>query len=118
MPRWIGLLGSWALLVLGVGLLAYAVAAEAITITDQRKLQRVEMIDRVIHQNIGIRVAAPKQQMSAKPGGVGTLQSKGAKSEKKVTDPQAPPFMITVSTAENKVYARRNGELVFEAVCS
>ena len=26
--------------------------------------------------------------------------------------------MITVSTQENKVYARRNGQLVFEAVCS
>src|SRR3954453_7504823 len=102
MPRWIGLLGSWALLVLGVGLLAYAVAAEAITITDQRKLQRVEMIDRVIHQNVENQLAALQQQMSAKTVAVGNLQSEVAKSDKEVTDPQDPPFMITVSTAENK----------------
>ena len=42
MPRWVGLLGSWALLVLGVGLVGYAVAAEAITVSDARKLHRVQ----------------------------------------------------------------------------
>ena len=118
MPRWVGLLGSWALLVLGIGLLAYAVAAEAITITDQRKLQRVEMIDRMIGANVDTQVADLQKQMSAKTVHVGNLQSEVAKTEKQVTDPPDPPFIITVSTAENKVYARRNGELVFEAVCS
>jgi lipoprotein-anchoring transpeptidase ErfK/SrfK len=118
MPRWVGLLGSWALLVLGVGLLAYAVAAEAITMTDARKLQRVEMIDKVIGENVNNQLTELQKQMSAKTVQVGNLQSEVEKTDKQVTDPPDPPFIITVSTAENKVYARRNGELVFEAVCS
>jgi len=105
------------LLVLGVGLLAYAVAAEAITISDARKLSRVEMIDRMINQNVNEQVASLQKEMSAKTVQVGNLQSEVAKADKEV-DPQDPAFIITVSTAENKVYARRNGELVFEAVCS
>lgn len=118
MPRWVGLLGSWALLVLGVGLLAYAVAAEAITISDARKLQRVAVIDSMISQGVDNQLANLQKQMSAKTVQVGNLQSEVEKSDKQVTDPPDPPFIITVSTAENKVYARRNGELVFEAVCS
>ena len=42
MPRWVGLLGSWALLVLALGVFGYAVAAEAITFTDARTLKRFE----------------------------------------------------------------------------
>ena len=118
MPRWVGLLGSWALLVLGVGLLAYAVAAEAITMTDARKLQRVEMINGVISENVNDQVTALQQQMSQKSVQVGKLQSEVATSDKQISDPHDPDFIITVSTAENKVYAKRNGQLVFEAVCS
>jgi len=39
-------LGSWALLVLGVGVLGYAVAAEAITVSDANKQRRVKTIDK------------------------------------------------------------------------
>ncbi|MGZ8851741.1 MAG: L,D-transpeptidase [Thermoanaerobaculia bacterium] len=118
MPRWVGLLGSWALLVLGVGLLAYAVAAEAITVTDARKLSRVEMIDRIINEKVNQQVASLKQEMSATSVQVGKLQSEVATTDKQITDTHDPDFVITVSTAENKVYARRNGQLVFEAICS
>ena len=118
MPRWVGLLGSWALLVLGVGLLAYAVAAEAITITDARKLQRVEMIDRLISQSVDQQLANLQKDMSAKTVAVGKLQSEVANSDKLISDTHDPDFVITVSTAENKVYAKRDGQLVFEAVCS
>jgi hypothetical protein len=47
-----------------------------------------------------------------------TLQSEVASTEKQIEDLHDSAFVITVSTTENKVYARRNGELVFEAVCS
>ncbi|MGZ7080068.1 MAG: L,D-transpeptidase [Thermoanaerobaculia bacterium] len=118
MPRWVGLLGSWALLVLGIGLLAYAVAAEAITVSDARKLQRVETIDRFIHDNIQSQVDSLQRAMSTKSVQVGQLQSEVATSDKQITDTHDPDFVITVSTAENKVYAKRNGQLVFQAVCS
>jgi len=118
MRRWVGLLGSWALLVLGLSVLGYAVAAEAITMTDARKLQRVETIDRAIQQQIREQIANLQKAMSQSSNQVNTLQSEVVSTEKAIEDLHDSNFVITVSTAENKVYARRNGQLVFEAVCS
>lgn len=118
MTRWVGLLGSWALLVLAVGILGYAVAAEAITVADGTKLWRVERIDRTINENIRDQIEVLKKEMSQKTGQVGALQSEVASTDKVIEDTHDSAFVITVSTAENKVYARRDGQLVFEAVCS
>jgi lipoprotein-anchoring transpeptidase ErfK/SrfK len=118
MPRWIGLLGSWALLVLGLGLVVYAVAAEAITLSDARKLHRVATIDREIQNQIQEQLAQLQKSMSQASTQVTQLQSEVASTEKAIEDLHDSNFVITVSTQENKVYARRNGQLVFEAVCS
>lgn len=118
MPRWVGLLGSWALLVLGVGILGYAVAAEAITLADARKLRRVRMIDQLIAENIQQQIDNVKKTMAATSSQVTNLQTEMTSAERQIGDLHDSNFVITVSTAENKVYARRNGELVFEAVCS
>jgi len=118
MPRWIGLLGSWALLVLALGILGYAVAAEAITISDARKLHRVQTIDRMIQQQIEQQLEQLRKTMSQTSTQMTHLQSELASTEKVIEDLQDSAFVITVSTAENKVYARSNGQLVFEAVCS
>ena len=118
MPRWVGLMGSWALLVLGLGVFGYAVAAEAITFTDARKLRRVETIDGVIAAKIKQQVEELQKSMSQTSAQVTNLQSEMATTDKAIEDSHDSDLVITVSTTENKVYARRNGELVFEAVCS
>ncbi len=118
MPRWVGLLGSWALLVLGLGILGYAVAAEAITMTDARKLTRVRTIDMLMEEQIRKQVEQLQKTMSEASSKVTTLQSEVASTAKQIDDLQDSNFVITVSTTENKVYARRDGQLVFEAVCS
>jgi lipoprotein-anchoring transpeptidase ErfK/SrfK len=118
MPRWVGLLGSWAFLVLGLGILGYAVAAEAITITDARKLRRVALVDRAIEQQIRKQLAELQRAMSRRSTQVSNLQSEMANAERAIEDLQDTAFVITVSTSENRVYARRDGELVFDAICS
>ena len=118
MPRWVGLLGSWALLVLAVGILGYAVAAEAITLSDARKLHRVETIDRLIQQQIKQQIATLQKTMSQASTQVTNLQSDVDSSYQAIEDAHDSSLVITVSTAENRVYARRNGQLVFEAVAS
>lgn len=118
MPRWVGLLGSWALLVLAVGILGYAVAAEAITLSDARKLERVRTIDRLIEQQVQQQLEAVQKSMSQTSSRLTNLQSEVASTEKQIEDLHDSDFKITVSTTENKVYAHRNGQLVFEAVCS
>lgn len=118
MPRWIGLLGSWALLVLAIGIVGYAVAAEAITLSDARKLKRVETIDRLIENQRREQIARLQQTVSSRTTQVETLQSEVQSAQKVIDDLHDSNFVITVSTAENKVYAHRDGQLVFEAVCS
>ena len=118
MPRWVGLLGSWALLVLGLGIVGYAVAAEAITMTDARKLKRVRTIDLLMEEQIQRQVEQLQKTMSQASTQVTNLESQVASTEKQIGDLHDSNFVITVSTTENKVYARRNGQLVFEAVCS
>lgn len=118
MPRWVGLLGSWALLVLGLGIFGYAVAAEAITMTDARKLTRVRTIDMLMEEQIRKQVEQLQKTMSVASSKMTTLQSEVASTAKQIDDLQDSNFVITVSTTENKVYARRDGQLVFEAVCS
>src|SRR5688572_2676635 len=118
MPRWVGLLGSWALLVLGLGVFGYAAAAEAVNVSDARKLNRVRTIDRMIEQQIQLQVEELQKSMSQTTSQVTNLQSEVASTEKQIEDLQDSDFVITVSTAENKVYAHRNDQLVFEAICS
>jgi lipoprotein-anchoring transpeptidase ErfK/SrfK len=118
MPRWVGLLGSWALLVLGLGVCIWAAAAEAITISDARKLTRVQTIDRMIQNQIQQQIANLQKEMSQASTKVTNLQSEVQSTEKQIDDLHDSDLVITVSTAENRVYARRKGQLVFEAICS
>lgn len=118
MPRWVGLLGSWALLVLGIAVLGYAVAAEAITMRDATQLRRVRMIDRMIENHTKQQVEQLRNEMSQASTRVTNLQSELADTEKQIEDLQDSSFVITVSTTENKVYAHRDGQLVFEGVAS
>lgn len=118
MPRWVGLLGSWALLVLGLGIFGYAVAAEAITLTDAQKLRRVRTIDRMIDEQVEQQVAQLQKTMQQANTQVSALQSEVASTDKAIEDLHDSSFVITVSTAENKIYAHRDGKLVFEAVGS
>lgn len=118
MPRWVGLLGSWALLVLGVGLALYAGASEAITVSDARRLQKVRIIDELMEERAAQQLQNLKQSMSGAASSLNTLQSEAVSTEKLIDDLHDSDLVITVSTAENKVYARRAGKLVFEGVCS
>ncbi|HEY0593721.1 MAG TPA: L,D-transpeptidase [Thermoanaerobaculia bacterium] len=118
MPRWVGLLGSWALLVLGVGLATYAVAAEAITVTDAARLRRVRMIDAMIAERTEKQLKDVERELEQNANQIRSLESETATNEQLIEEKQDTDFVITVSTAENKVYARRNGQLVFEAPAS
>lgn len=117
-PRWIGLLASWALCVLAVGLLIYGGVAEAITVGDETKLFRTERINRLLKEHQQEQLDALKDEMEQSASAVTKLESEVASTEGVIEDLHDTGLVITVSTLENKVYARRAGELVFEAVAS
>lgn len=118
MKRWIGFLGSWALLVLALGLASFAIAGETINLRDERRLDRVAAIDRILSERTGSKAGQLRDATTQKTAGVNALQSKLQDVEKQTDDVPDTGQTILVSTAENKLYVRRDGQTVFEAVCS
>ncbi len=118
MPRWIGLLGSWALLVLALGLASFAVAGEWINMRDLRRLDRVDVVDKLIAERYGNTAAALRQQQQQRTSEINALQGKVADLERQTSDLPDTGQTILVSTEENRLYVRRNGQTIFEAVCA
>ena len=118
MRRWIGYLGSWALFVLALGLASFAVAGEWINLRDARRLDRVAMIDQLIAERRGDSVGALQQTANQRAAEVSALQSKVHNVEQQTQDVPDTGQSIIVSTAENRIYVRRGGQTVFQAVCS
>jgi lipoprotein-anchoring transpeptidase ErfK/SrfK len=118
MPRWVGLLGSWALLVLGLGLVSFAAAGEVINIRDEQRLNRFALIDQMIRQRNNSSVERLKATAAARIAHVSALQSKVEGVAKQTDDAPATDQTIVVSTAENRLYVRKNGQTIFQAICS
>ena len=118
MPRWIGLLGSWALLVLAIGLASFAVAGEWINVRDDRRLDRVAMIDEMIAERTGNKAGQLRKTAQQRAAELNQLQNKVAEVEKQTDDLPDTGQTIIVSTEENKVYVRKDGQEIFEALCS
>jgi lipoprotein-anchoring transpeptidase ErfK/SrfK len=118
MKRWIGFLGSWALLVLALGLAAFAVAGETINLRSERRLDRVTEIDRMIADRSGNKAGLLRESATQKSAAVNVLQAKLQDVARQTDDQPDTGQTIMVSTAENKLYVRRNGQTVFAAVCS
>ncbi|HEX9985496.1 MAG TPA: L,D-transpeptidase family protein [Thermoanaerobaculia bacterium] len=117
MPRWIGFLGSWALLVLALGLASVAVAGELINIRDDQRLERVAVIDKMIAERTGGKTEKLRTVAEQRSAQVQQLSRKVQQAGRSADTPDTNQVII-VSTAENKVYVRRNGQTVYEAVCS
>jgi lipoprotein-anchoring transpeptidase ErfK/SrfK len=118
MPRWVGFLGSWALLVLALGLAAFAIAGETINMRDIRRLDRSKMIEEMIAERTGTKAGELRQSATQRTAEVSALQSKVQTVGKQTDDIPDTGQTIIVSTAENKLYVRQGGQTVFEAVCS
>src|SRR5438128_6582637 len=118
MKRWIGFLGSWALLVLALGLVSISVAAEVMNVRDLRRLDRVAVIDRMIAARTGNKVEKLRASAARKSARVNALQSRLQTVSGQIDDAPDTGQTIIVSTAENKLYVRDGGRTIFEAVCS
>lgn len=118
MPRWIGLLGSWALFVLGLGLASFAAAGEWINMRDARRLDRVTVIDKMIAERTGNKAEALRDTASQRQAQLNAMKSKIESVEKQTEEAPDTGRTIIVSTAENKLYVRENGQTVYSALCS
>ena len=119
MPRWIGLLGSWALFVLALGLASIAAAGEWINLRDSRRLDRMAMIEQMIAERTGGKAEQLRGTEQQRAAELSALQQKVQNVSSSIDDkPDDAQQTIIVSTAENKLYLRRGGQVMFEALVS
>jgi lipoprotein-anchoring transpeptidase ErfK/SrfK len=119
MPRWVGFLGSWAMLALSLGLAAFAVAGETINLRDERRLDRLAMIDDMIAERVGVQSGKLRETTAQRTAEVNALQNKVQQVAQQTNDDQPDTGQtIIVSTAENKLWLKQNGATVMEARCS
>ena len=116
--RWIGFLGSWALLILALGLAAVAGTRAGFNVSDERHLDRVDQVEQMINERTGNRAENLRVAADRRAAEVSALQARLAgvtREEETIPDTGQT---ILVSTEENKLYVRRNGQIIFQAVCS
>jgi lipoprotein-anchoring transpeptidase ErfK/SrfK len=114
----LGFLGAWGLLVVG-GILAAAVsAAEWQNFRDAQRLRKLTVIDQMIATRLGPRLDVLRGEAEETEGRLQKLHSGIQETELKLDDSQDTGQTIVVSTAENRLYVRRGGQTIFQAVCS
>ncbi len=118
MKRWIGLIGSWALLVLGLGLLAFGVSAEMINLRDGQEFRRIEVIDSMIGQWKQERLEQIADRMKRSETTLESLRSRVGSVSDQISDRQDSAQVVVVSLAEHRVRLRRQGKTVFDAICA
>src|ERR1700737_4663504 len=83
-----------------------------------RRLDRLAVIDAMIAERTGNKAGQLRQTTAQRSAELNALQSKVQSAEKQTDDVPDTGQTIIVSTAENKLYVRQNGQTVFQAVCS
>lgn len=120
-PAWryrLGFLGSWALGVVAVGVAGLAAAALRVNLRDAERLRRLERIDRAIGSRLSGTVAQLRGAAAERGGRVEQLRLDVADAAVDLDEPTDAAQTILVSTAENRLFVRRGGRTVFEAVVS
>jgi len=118
MKRSLGFLASWALLIIALAVCSIAVAAEAMNLREMRRFRRFEIIDELIERNRGAMFSELRAQEAERQAGIDSISSKLSDADTTLRDFEDTDQTILVSTAENKVYVRRDRTIIFEAVCS
>ena len=114
----LGFLGAWALLVIGAILAAAVSGAEWQNWRDVERLRKLRTIDRLIAERLGSRRDLLKEAEQERGARVERLRNAVREADVKLDDSQDTNQTIVVSTAENRLYVRRAGKTVFQAVCS
>lgn len=120
MKHRINLLASWVFLVLGLFFCVIAIASEAANLREEHRYRQFDRVDALIEKNAegGGDFAALRSEASSKHEEISTLSTKLAEVKQTIDDFEETEQTIVVSTAENTVQLRRDGKVVFEAVCS
>ncbi|HSP93780.1 MAG TPA: L,D-transpeptidase family protein [Thermoanaerobaculia bacterium] len=114
----LGFLGAWALFVIGAGLAGLVVAAQLASWQEAARLARLVRIDRAIALRMGAKVEKLRDLAGEQGERLEELRSAVANATIRLDDSRDSEQTIIVSTTENRLFVRRSGRTVFEAVCS
>jgi lipoprotein-anchoring transpeptidase ErfK/SrfK len=106
------------MLALSLGLAAFAIAGESINLRDERRLDRLSMIDSMIAERFDAKSGKLRQTTATRTAEVNALQNKVQQVAQQTDDLPDTGQTIIVSTAENKLWLKQNGATVIEALCS
>lgn len=118
MRRTLGFLASWALLIVALAVCSIAVVAEAMNLREGRRFRRFELVDELLEKNRSAALGALRAEGAERQAGIDSATTKLSDVQTAMSDFEDTDQTILVSTAENKVYVRRDRRVVFEAVCS
>ncbi|HVR39554.1 MAG TPA: L,D-transpeptidase [Thermoanaerobaculia bacterium] len=118
MKRSLGLLASWGLLIIALAVCSIAVAAETMNLREGRRFRRFELVDELIEKNRNATLGTLRAEETARQAGIDSVTSSLSDAEGALRDFEDTDQTILVSTAENKVYVRKDRKIIFEAVCS
>jgi hypothetical protein len=117
MRRWLGFLASWALLIVALAVCTIAITAESVNLREARRFRRFELVDELIEKNMAARLGPLRAEESQRQTGLNSVTLSLANAAT-LRDFEDTNQTILVSTAENKVYVRKDRKIIFEAVCS
>jgi lipoprotein-anchoring transpeptidase ErfK/SrfK len=104
--------------VLSLGLAAFAVAGEVINLRDERKLDRLAVIDELIAERVDAKTGKLRETAERRTAEVNALQTKVQQVAQQTDDQPDTGQTIVISTAANKLWLKQNGQTVMEAICS
>jgi len=118
MKRILGFLASWALLIVGLAVCSLAIAAETMNLREMRRFRRFEVVDELIEAKKNAALDSLRAEGKERQADIEAVGSKLADAQTALRDFEDADQTILVSTAENKVYVRKDRAIIFEAVCS
>lgn len=118
MKRSLGFLASWALLIIGLAICSIGIAGEILNLREERRFRRFEVIDELIEQKKGATLRALRAEGTERRTAIDSMTSSLSAANATLRDFEDTDQTILVSTAENKVYVRKDRNVIFDAVCS
>jgi len=118
MKRSLGFLASWALLIVALAVCSTGVAAVVMNLTEVRRFRRFDLVAELIEQKKGAALDALRTEGVERQTAIDSMTSTLSDANAALRDFEDTDQTILVSTAENKVYVRKDRNVVFDAICS
>jgi L,D-transpeptidase catalytic domain len=118
MKRTLGFLASWALLIGALAVCSIGIAAEAVNLSEVRRFRRFDLVAELIEQKRDAALATLRAEGVQRRSAIDSMTSTLSDADAALRDFEDTDQTILVSTAENRVYVRKDREVVFDAICS